>query len=130
MIDIENQVITAVIDALGESVEVCSDLTQTPSKFPCVYVIEADNYTNTRTADSGSNENHVIVMYEIQCYTNDATGKKTRCKSVFSDVDDVMLGLGFERTSKTNVIQNDATVYRVVGRYQAVVSKSETIYRR
>ena len=130
MIDIENQIITAVMDALGESVDVKSDLTQIPSFFPCVYVVEADNYTYTRSADSGSNENHVNVMYEVQCYTNDASGKKTACKALFEAVDEVFLNLGFERTSKTNVIQNDATVYRMVGRYQAVVSANNMIYRR
>jgi len=130
MIDIENQIITAVMNALGESVDVKSDLTQIPSFFPCVYVVEADNYTYTRSADSGSNENHVNVMYEVQCYTNDASGKKSACKALFASVDEVFLNLGFERTTKTNVIQNDATIYRMIGRYQAVVSADNIIYRR
>lgn len=130
MIDIENQVITAVMNALGETAEVKSDLTQVPSRFPCVYVYEADNYIYNRTIDSGNMENHASLMYEVQCYTNDKTGKKMSCKELFKSVDDVMRQLGFERISRTNITQNDATVYRIVGRYAAVVSKDEIIYRR
>ena len=133
MIDIENQIITDITTALTAvfpGIEVLSDTSQTPSKFPCVYVTESDNYVYTRSIDSGSNENHAEVMYEINVYTNDAQGKKTKCKKIFNKVDEVMLNLGFIRLSKTPIPFDDATKYRLVGRYVAVVSDDEVIYRR
>ena len=129
MIDIENQVITAVTNTLGET-KVYSDLSQVPSAFPCVYVVEADNYTYQRSLDSKLGENHANVMYEVHFYTNDNVGKKMKCKALFATVDDVMQRLGFVRLSRTNITQNNATVYRIVGRYSAVVSKNEIIYGR
>ena len=129
MIDVENQIVSAVMDALDGSAEVQSDLTRKPGRFPCVYVVEADNYVYTRTITGTSNENHANVMYEIHCYTNDETGKKSKCKEVFAKVDDKMLRLGFTRMSRTNVTQENATIYRIVGRYTAVISKNNIIYR-
>lgn len=133
MIDIENQIITDIDTALTAAfpgIEILSDTSQTPSKFPCVYVTESDNYVYTRSIDSGSNENHAEVMYEINVYTNDVQGKKTKCKKIFNKVDEVMLNLGFIRLSKTPIPFDDATKYRLVGRYVAVVSDDEVIYRR
>lgn len=133
MIDIENQIFTKVYEALAETdfdVDCKSDLSQIPSHFPCVYIFEADNYTHTQSIDSGSNENHVNVMYEVHCYTNDTQGKKTKCKAVFAVVDETLLNLGFTRLSRTSLTQNETTLYRLVGRYAAVVSKNNTIYRR
>lgn len=133
MIDIENKVINSVSNALTAKypkIEVISDITLTPSKFPCVFIYEADNYIYTRTIDSGSNENHVQVMYEINAYTNDRTGKKNKCKEIFNVADEAMLNLGFERIAKTSIPTNNATQYRIVGRYVGVVSKDNIIYRR
>jgi len=42
-----------------------------------------------------------------------------------------MAGLGFTRTVKTAIPNlENATIYRMVGRYKAVVSKNKTIFRR
>ena len=133
MIDVENQIFTKVYDALAATewdVDCKSDLSQIPSHFPCVYIVEADNYTHTASIDSASNENNVNVMYEVHCYANDAQGKKSKCKAVYAVVDETLLNLGFTRLSRTSLTQNDATVYRLVGRYTAVISKNNVIYRR
>lgn len=133
MIDIENKVIQIVSTALTgkyPNIEILSDMTQTPSKFPCVFINEADNYVYQRTIDSGSNENHVELMYEINAYTNDTAGKKSKCKAIFAVADEAMLNLGFIRLAKTNIPTNNGSYYRIVGRYVAVADKNNTIYRR
>ena len=41
------------------------------------------------------------------------------------------MGLNFTRTMLEPVPnQDDATIYRMLGRYRAVISKEKTIYRR
>ena len=133
MIDIENQIYTAVYDALAATdfdADCKSDLSIAPSHFPCVYIVEADNYTHTQSIDSASNENYVNVMYEVHCYTNDTQGKKTICKAIFAVVDDTLRQLGFTRLSRTSLTQNETTLYRLVGRYTAVVSTKNEIFGR
>ena len=133
MIDIENSIFTTIATALRErfdDITVSGEDVRTPSTFPFVSIVEADNYVRLNTQDSGSNENHANVMYEINVYSNKTSGKKAECKEILGVIDEILTGLNFSRTMKNPVSMDDATVYRLVGRYQASVSKNHTIYRR
>ncbi len=133
MIDIENAVFTEVATALRESfptISVESITTYSPSSFPCVCIEESDNYSLLTTRDTSSNDNHAVVVFEVNVYSNKATGKKTEAKNILGTVDDVMNGLGFTRLTKNPINLDDATKYRIFARYRAVVSKNNTIYRR
>lgn len=133
MIDIENEIFTRVATELRSrfnGVSVYGEDVRTPSSFPCVTIVEADNYTVKNTQDSGSNENHANLMYEVNVYSNRASGRKSECKEILAVIDDMLLGLGFTRTMKNPVSMDDATIYRVISRYTAIVSKNQTMYRR
>ena len=133
MIDIENEVFSKVKAALSErfsGITVESVTTYSPSKFPFVCLEEADNYAYLRTRDTGGNENHAVIVYEVNAYSNRASGKKSECKAIIAAVDEVMCGLGFTRNTKTPINLDDATKYRIFARYTAVVSGTNTIYRR
>lgn len=133
MIDIEDQIITivgAAVRAVNANTFVTSVFEQIPSKFPCVYITEADNYVYSRSIDSESNENHVNVMYEIQVFTNEAKARKAKCKELFAAADEAMLNLGFVRNTKNAIEIKEATVCRIIGRYTAVVSKNNEISGR
>lgn len=133
MIDIENAVFTQVKTALVEhypTIKVESVSVYNPSKFPCVSIEESDNYSLESTRDTTSNENHVVVMYEVNAWSNKAGGKKEECKAILSIVDNVLNDLGFTRLSRTPINLDDATKYRINARYRAVVSQDKTIYRR
>lgn len=133
MIDIENEVFTQVATALREQfpkITVESVTTYSPSKFPFVCIEEADNYSYQPSRDSGSNENHATVMYEVNAYSNKTNGKKAECKAIISVVDDIMIGLGFTRNTKNPISFDNATKYRIFARYSAVVSKTHSLYRR
>ena len=133
MIDIESQVFTKVATALRTSfsiITVTSRTTFMPDSFPCVCIEEADNYSFRSSRDTGSNENHVEVMYEVNAYSNKSAGSKAECRQMISVVDRVMDSLGFTRTGMTPMTADEPMQYRIVARYTAVVSKNEVIYRR
>ena len=133
MIEVENEIFTKVATELRtQFTNVCvyGEDVRSPSSFPCVSVVEADNYTLKRTQDSGSNENHANLMYEVNVYSNKTNRKKTECKEIIAVIDDILLSLGFTRTMKNPVSMDDATIYRVVARYTAIVSTNHIIFRR
>lgn len=134
MIDIENQVFSRIAARLRETftgIYVTGEYVKTPSSFPAVSLIEMDNVPLRRTQTSDSVENHAELMYELNVYSNKAAGKKTECKKIASVVDKEMAEMGFTRTM-LNPIPNmdDATIYRILGRYKAVVSTENVLYRR
>lgn len=134
MIDIENDVFSAVsTDVRNEhpNIYFVSEYVKVPKQFPCVSIVEMDNQSYQRTEDSASSENHVSVMYEINIYSNKTVGKKMECKVIANLIDERMLALGFARTMLQPIPNlDDATIYRIVGRYSAIVSKNKKIYRR
>lgn len=133
MIDVEDKVYGNIQTALRASfpnIYIYDEERALPSKFPCVTIIEADNYAYEKTQDSSSLENHAVLMYEVNVYSNKASGKKDECKQIQEIVDKEFQRLGFTRMSKVPISANNATIYRIVSRYSGVVSKNEEIYRR
>ena len=134
MIDIENDVFNTVATRVREkypNIYMTGEYVKSPSSFPAASLVEMDNSVLEGTIDSGSNENHANVMYEANVYSNKATGKKSECKAIIALIDQEMLALGFVRFSLTPVPNmNDSTIYRMVGRYRAIVSSDLKIYRR
>ena len=93
--------------------------------------MEVDNATFRNTQTAEGKENHVAVMYELNVYSNRTKGKKAECKEIAAFIDEILMGLNFTRTMLEPVPnQDNATIYRMLGRYRAVISKEETIYRR
>jgi hypothetical protein len=134
MIDIENQVFDRVATRVREQfpdIFMTGEYVNSPASFPAVSLVEMDNSIRETTIDSGSNENHANVMYEVNVYSNKTTGKKSECKAIIALIDSEMTALGFVRSTLTPVPNEyDSTIYRMVGRYRAAVSPDHKIYRR
>lgn len=134
MIDIENDIFNTVATAVRTEypdIYMVGEYVKTPPKFPFVSIVEMDNQSYQRTEDSGNSENHASVMYEVNVYSNKAVGKKSECKAIAAKVDEQMLALGFARTMLQPIPNlDDATIYRMVGRYSAIISNNKVIYRR
>lgn len=134
MIDVENDIfntVATVVRGKYPDIYMVGEYVKTPPKFPCVSLVEMDNQTYQQTEDSGSSENHASLMYEVNIYSNKMTGKKSECKAIAALIDERMLALGFARTMLQPIPNlDDATIYRMVGRYSAVISKNKVIYRR
>lgn len=133
MIDFENEIYTRVVErvqALHGDVEFSGMDERLPSKFPFVSLVEADNTTRTDTIDSGSFENHVNVMYEVNVYSNKSGGRKSECRAILATIDEAFVRMGFARTMRNPVSMDDATIYRMVARYTAAIDKYGNINRR
>jgi hypothetical protein len=134
MIDIESQVFNRVATKVRErfpNIFMTGEYVSSPSSFPAVSLMEMDNSVREDTIDSGSNENHANVMYEVNVYSNKTTGKKSECKTIIALIDAEMAAMGFVRSTLTPVPNEyDSTIYRMVGRYRAAVSSDHKIFRR
>ena len=125
MIDIENDVFSIVATALKTAfpgITVYGEYVEVPAKFPAVTIREADNrvLASMRTVKI---ENAVSVMYEMNVYSNKASQKKEEAKAIVASADEQFEALGFTRTFREQIPNmKDATIYRIVCRYEAVVA--------
>ena len=133
MIDVENEIFNIVARAIRDvypDIYISGEYVKSPSTFPAVAIVEMDNtvYVKTQTNEV---ENHAELMYEVNIYSNKTSGKKSECKEIASLIDNEMAALGFSRTMLQPIPNmDDATIYRMTGRYRAVVSKDKLIFRR
>ena len=134
MIDIENELFTEVSNKVREkypNVFITGEYVKSPSDFPCVSLVEVDNATFSNTQTTEGQENHATVMYELNVYSNKTKGKKAECKEIVGFIDEVLMGLNFTRIMLEPVPNQDsATIYRMLGRYRAVVSRNNILFRR
>lgn len=134
MINIQSEIFNEVASAIRKDYPktfVTGEYIRTPSSFPCVSVEERSNVPLRRTQTTSSLENHAVLMYEINVYSNKTSGRRGECIQLMEVVDKTFTKLGFSR-QMMNAVANieDATIYRLVARYEAVAGKNGTIYRR
>lgn len=131
MIDIESEVFDHVAPILRDTfpgIYVTGEYNPTPPRFPAVSIMEADNRVlePMRTTNI---ENAVSVMYECNVYSNKVNGKKSEAKEIASVLDGALTEMGFTRTLMENVPNfNEASIYRIISRYEAIVDKDLWIY--
>lgn len=135
MINIETEVFNTVATALRSEftgIFVSGESIAAPSSFPAVTLVEQDNSTYQRSLDSSGSEKHAVVMYEANAYSNLGSGKKKQTRAIMAIIDDEMQDMGFVRigSSPAEVPNADKTIYRMVARYRATVSKDKKIHRR
>ena len=133
MIDVENQVFQRIADAFHAEYPngyIAGEYVRKPPAFPAVSVVEMDNTVNRNGRDSGMIENYADVMYQVDVYSNLNKGKKAQTKAIIALIDEQFAQLGFTRMF-LNPVQNfdDSTIYRMTGRYRAVVGSNNVIYR-
>lgn len=133
MIDIENEVYTIISDALEAEfpgVYVTGEVMNAPSEFPCVSVVESDNYTAINRLDSSDHERFGVLMYEINVYSDKTHGSKSECRAIMRLIDSKFFSLNFTRLVLTPVPNlYNASVYRLTARYRAETDGTN-IYRR
>lgn len=118
--------IAGVLRADYPNIFVSGEFVDSPAKFPAVTIIEANNsvYQRMRTTTI---ENAALLMYEVNVYSNKTGYKKSEAKAIMDTIDEQFAALGFTRTM-CNPVSNlqDATIYRMVARYEGVVVPEPT----
>lgn len=134
MIDMEQKIFSEISEKVREQypeIFMTGEYVNAPSSFPCVSLVEMDNATFQKTQTQNGHENHAAVTYELNVYSNKKTGKKAECKEIIGFIDELLMDLNFTRTMLEPIPNTqDATIYRMLGRYRAVIDTQNTIYRR
>lgn len=133
MKDVESKVYTPIAVALRDAfsgISVTGEYVKAPSSFPHASIVEMDNYMSDDRLDTGDTEKFSTLMYEVNVYSNKASGKKTECKEIMKVIDELMYQMNFKRLSLAPVPNmDDATIYRMTARYR-VETDGENFYRR
>lgn len=133
MIDIESTVFAKVAEAYDAAFPGgarTGEPINTPAKFPCLSVVEDDNFTYEKSLDTSMREHHAQVLYTVDVFSNLTSGAKQQCQNIMNVVDDVFQDLGFVRLFCNQTKNQDNKIYRMTARYRAVVSEDFRIYRR
>ena len=132
MIDLESDIYDYVAKALRTAhsgIHVSAEYEETPARFPAVTMLEADNRILNRMRTNNI-ENAISSMWQISIYSNKPSGKKSEAKAIADTVDGAFASIGFTRTFREQVPNlMDATIYRIVCRYEAVIDKDYMIYQ-
>ena len=131
MIDIENSIFTMIATPLREKYEdifITGEEVLNPSKFPCVSIVETDNYITQSHIDNGDNEKYATIIYTVNVYSNKTSGKKSECKDIMKTIDEMLYKKNFKRIETSPISMEDATIYRIVARYRAETD-GQNIYR-
>lgn len=131
MIDPESLIFAPIAEALRTAypgIWVVGEYTDVPASFPAVSIEESDNSVYEKMSTLNI-ENAVNVMYEVNVYSNLVRGKKQEAKRIMRSISNEFANMGFVRTT-CNPISNlqDATIYRMIARYEAVVDKDFWVY--
>jgi len=133
MIDVENQIITKVSDAVKVSypnIFVTSVDVITEQDIPCIVIAQTDNRVRTDMTDSGDLENGVISTVEITAYSNTPDTARSEAKAILALADTAMKAMGYTRVTMLALPTTNVTVCRMFARYEATVDKNELTYRR
>ena len=132
MIDLESDIFSYVANALRDEfpgVFVAGEYVETPARFPAVTIVEADNRVLTRMRTENI-ENAVSSMFEINIYSNKTSGKKAEAKAIANAADEKMKSIGYTRSFREQIPNlKDATIYRIVCRYEATIDRDLMIYQ-
>ena len=131
MIDIEAKIYTPLRNALVTEypgIFVTSEPTATQAKFPAVSIVQQDSYMSINKLDNSGRERFATVMFQIDVYSNKASGKKSQCKEIMNLIDTLLFRLNFTRLSLTPIPMDNEGYYRLTARYRAETD-GETLYR-
>lgn len=133
MHDCENEVYTRVVNVLREKfpgIDTASTYVPTPSKFPHVSIEMTNNDILRMLQASDENENFSRAVFDINIYSNDPAEKKSICKTIAREIDNVMFSMNFNRIyCKPMHNLEDMSIYRIVARYR-VATDGKYFYRR
>lgn len=94
-----------------------------PAQFPCVSIVEADNYFDRSSFDNTLKENLAVLMYQVTVFSNKQTGKRFQCVEILSLIDDMFRMKNAIRIGRTESYVDPSTkkIYQMTARYRVRV---------
>lgn len=126
MIDPENAVFTEISSTLRDiygigKIFVSGEYVDVPKSFPCVTITQSDNRIIQSRRDLRNIENAVVLLYDVNVYSNYTKGKKNEAKQIQKVIDDCFNRMGFQRVTMQQMANlADGTIFRLFSRYQGV----------
>ncbi len=121
MINVFNKVFTDIANPVREAfpgAKVQGERIAAPTEFPCVTVVEADNYEDARYRDNSLTERVTALMYEITVFSNKLGGKRAECIEILQIIDDVMKRKNATRIARIEGhFDREGKIYMVTARY-------------
>lgn len=140
MVDIEPYLYSFVAEEMrkqyswASKVGFSNDYVIQPEKFPWVTITEEDSRTEIKYHDTSNEENAARITLEVNVWSNHLTRRKQEARKIMKAVNDVLQRMGFRRTYLNNdPTQQDISIYKVYGRFTAIVEENEDgflIYHR
>lgn len=122
MIDIEAKIYSPIRTALMnayDGIYVTSEPTATTAKFPAVSIVQEDNYMSVNKLDNSGAERFATVMFQVDVYSNKASGRKSQCKEIMGVIDTMLYQMNFTRLSLNPIPMGNDGYYRLTARYRA-----------
>jgi hypothetical protein len=132
LIDAESTIFDRVADAFDEAYPNGSrygEETTSPPRFPCLTLVQVDNFTYEPSLDAANKEHNAWLVFEANVYSNKTAGAKQECKDIMQLVDEQMQSLNFVRLFCTPSKNADKKYFRMTARYRAVISEEYRLYR-
>lgn len=122
MLNVFNSVFTAIATTVRASVPgvtLTGERIAAPTKFPCVTVVEADNYEDPQYINNTLTEQVTALMYEITVFSNLTSGKRSQCIEILQIIDDVMKRKNGTRMARVEgYFDTEGKIYMVTARYR------------
>ncbi len=132
MINIFNELYTYLVNTLtnyDSNIKTSSVYQNVPTEYPFVSFEEIVDAVYPLTSDDCNIENHAQKEYEVNIYTQ-KPNKKSKADAIANIIDNMMSRYGFTRVSKNAIQDTNETIYRIILRYDGIVSKEHIVYRR
>lgn len=132
MINNASEIFTRTTTALKEAdsqVQTSSVYKNAPSSYPFVSIEMIGNDVYERGRDSKGIENFAVITYELNVICNGNT-RMSRAWKLLEVADNLLKSIGFVRVQSRPIQDQNETLYRIVARYEGVVSSDLKVYGR
>ena len=122
MINVENKVFSPIYTALTmqfSGIYVTSEPASVPSKNLAACIMQTDNYSSVGKQDNTLKEKFATVVFQVDVYSNQQTGKKSKCYEVMNVIDEMLFEMNFMRIMTNPVPMEDSGYYKLTARYRA-----------
>ena len=139
MIDVESRVFTdlkayviAKLPALALTDDnFDSSYNPSPAVFPHICIEQYDTYIDSQYESTADKETYRAIVFQIDVYSNNTSGKKTESKKIAGVIDDWFYSRNLKCTAMSPTPNlNDATIYRLTSRYEGIADKNGQLYRK